>query len=68
MICQSNSSEEACANEGSQISIDHTDFLAERKMNQEVDTRRYPAIFADSSRSRRRQFACHRRDAAGSLD
>ena len=66
LICQSNSSEGADANEGSMINIDHSDFLVERKMNQEIVTHRELATFAESATIR--QFARGTRDAAGRVD
>ena len=66
LICQSNSSEEACANEESMISIDHNDFLVERKKNQEIVTDRKPAKFAEFRTIR--QFAQGTRDAAVRVD
>ena len=66
LICQSNSSEGANANEGSMISIDHNDFLVERKKNQEIVTDRKPAKFAEFRTIR--QFAQGTRDAAVRVD
>ncbi len=50
------------------MNIDHNDFLAERKMSQETNARREPAMIADFGSHPLRQFRRDTRDAARSLD